>query len=118
MIEKPWGLEEILYQDHHFVTKRITINYGQRTSLQYHKEKTECLVVESGVLELDLEEGNISTSIMFQTHRLYRGQTVTIAPKQVHRLKSYGGPVVLIETSTNHLDDVVRLEDDYGRANS
>lgn len=111
IIEKPWGSEEILYQDHHFVTKRLTINPGHRTSLQYHEEKTECIFVVSGVLVVSNDKGPVYTKF------LHSGQHITLAPSEVHRLSngSFYHELVLLECSTNHLDDVIRLEDDYGR---
>lgn len=114
-IDKPWGSERITYQDYHFVTKIIAINPGERTSLQYHENKTETIIVLSGNLILHkLPSRNLAehTDITFHERLEY----FTFAPMEIHRLEAtLSGPVILLECSTNHLNDVIRLEDDYSR---
>jgi len=115
-IEKPWGSEVITYQDHHYVTKILTINPGERTSLQYHRTKTETIIVFSGRLMLHKSPNRRTTE---QTDITWheRMEHFTFAPMEIHRLEAtIDGPVVLLECSTNHLDDVVRLTDDYSRS--
>ena len=116
LTEKPWGSELLTYQDHHYATKILTINPGQRTSLQYHEFKTETIIVASGQLILHrLPTRNPSKDTELSFHE--RLEHFTFAPMEIHRLEAgIGGPVILIECSTNHLDDVVRLDDDYSRS--
>jgi len=114
--EKPWGSELITYQDHHYVTKILTINPGERTSLQYHENKTETIIVLSGRMMLHrLPTRRTSDETDITYHE--RMEHFTFAPMEIHRLEAtIAGPVILLECSTNHLNDVVRLVDDYARS--
>ncbi|KKN98948.1 hypothetical protein LCGC14_0141930 [marine sediment metagenome] len=111
-IEKPWGKEEILFVGDKYVVKRLCMNPGKRCSKQYHKHKTETIYVLSGVLLIYFDHEILT---------LTKGDHITILPGVNHRMK--GGltfsfpdhPAVYLECSTTELDDVVRLEDDYGR---
>ena len=108
-IEKPWGFELIWASTPDYVAKLLVINAGQRLSKQYHEKKTETIFVMEGVL-LNYDEDDNETI-------LRQGQSFHVAPGQVHRFCAPEGRYVkLIEVSTNHLDDVVRLEDDYKRS--
>jgi len=107
-IDKPWGYEIIWAQTDDYVGKLLHINAGQRLSKQYHKVKEETIYVLRGVLYNHDESG--------QKHRLVAGDVLHISPGQIHRFESWGiTPTELMEVSTNHLEDVVRLEDDYDR---
>jgi len=116
IVDKPWGSERITYQDHHYITKILTINPGERSSLQYHISKTETVIVLSGKLILHkLPSKNASKETEISVHE--RLEHFTFAPMEIHRLEaSIEGPVLLLECSTNHLNDVVRLSDDYSRS--
>ena len=116
LTEKPWGSELLTYQDYHYVTKILTINPGERTSLQYHENKTETIIVLSGKLILHkLPSRNTTKDTFISTHE--KLEHFTFAPMEIHRLEaSIEGPVLLLECSTNHLNDVVRLNDDYSRS--
>ncbi len=106
-IDKPWGKEEILSVQNGYMVKRLYMYSGKRCSLQYHEHKTETIYVLRGVLLLYLE-GRMMTMV--------EGDCLTIFPREVHRME--GGAkedVVYLEASTPELDDVVRVEDDYGR---
>ena len=108
-IEKPWGFELIWAQTPDYVAKLLVINAGQRLSKQYHEKKTETIFVMEGVL-LNYDKDDNETV-------LSQGQSLHVSPGQVHRFCAPEGRYVkLIEVSTNHLDDVVRLEDDYKRS--
>ena len=114
-IEKPWGWEDILIDTELYVVKRIYVAPGQRLSRQYHNEKDETIFVEDGYMHLDLsttdDENNI---LVLGENRSYR-----IKPGTVHRFTApKDSGVTVLEASTPHLDDVVRLSDDYGRADA
>ena len=105
MVEKPWGYELIEFVNDGLVVKKLIINDGHRTSLQYHERKTEVIHIASGTLELQMED----------LHTYVGGGYVVIPPGMRHRLAAKGGTLTLIEVATNHYDDVVRIADDYGR---
>ena len=113
IIDKPWGYEEIWAKTSDYVGKILHINEGQRLSLQYHREKEETVRVLSGVLEVVYsrhQDGQLKSII------LREGEIFHVVPMTVHRFcASQGTDVELLEVSTNYLDDVVRLEDDYSR---
>jgi mannose-6-phosphate isomerase-like protein (cupin superfamily) len=110
IVPKPWGSEEIFARTDKYVGKILYINANSKLSLQYHKVKTETIRVLSGTLHLITSNGQ-----GFQDTYLSEGDTVHITPGMVHRFCADEQPVVLIEVSTPELDDVVRLEDNYGR---
>jgi mannose-6-phosphate isomerase len=107
-IEKPWGHEEIWAKTDDYVGKVIFINAGQRLSKQFHRKKEETIYVLEGVLINYDESGN---STLY-----YPGQSLHISPGTIHRFCAASkAHVKIMEVSTNYLDDVVRLEDDYDR---
>ena len=110
---KPWGKEVIWAETKDYVGKLLYINEGHKLSLQYHEEKEETILVVSGDLELTVSgQGRRGIS----TIKLSTGDTFHVKPGMIHRFAAtLGSNVVLTEVSTNHLDDVVRLEDDYDR---
>lgn len=110
---KPWGKEVIWAETKDYVGKLLYINEGHKLSLQYHEEKEETILVVSGELELTISgHGRHGMSTM----RLSEGDTFHVIPGTIHRFSAtLGTNVVLTEVSTNYLDDVVRLEDDYDR---
>tara|TARA_Y100000385_G_C12589905_1_gene424229 strand:- start:158 stop:508 length:351 start_codon:yes stop_codon:yes gene_type:complete len=105
-VSKPWGKEEWLILNDKYCVKRLYINEGESTSLQYHEVKKETMFLESGVCDLVLHSGN---TVKMQYHTPY-----TIHPKDIHRLISYRSTVIL-EVSTPEVDDVIRIQDNYGR---
>lgn len=109
-VEKPWGGELIWAETKDYIGKIIFIRKNNRLSKQYHKIKEETIFVKTGILHLEIGEG-----IDFKHLALNAGQTFHIKPETVHRFCAPYGDVELIEVSTPHLDDVVRLEDDYSR---
>ena len=110
---KPWGKEVIWAETKDYVGKLLYINEGHKLSLQYHEQKEETILVVSGELELFVA-GNVRRGL--QTLKLSEGDTFHVKPGTVHRFSAtLGTNVVLAEVSTNYLDDVVRLEDDYDR---
>jgi mannose-6-phosphate isomerase-like protein (cupin superfamily) len=110
-VEKPWGWELIWAVADAYVGKVLFVKAGESLSLQYHEQKDESWYVESGRARLELgavgqetlDEDVIATGACFR----YR-------PGTVHRVTAIEDTTIL-EVSTPHLDDVVRLEDAYGR---
>lgn len=112
-VSKPWGFE--LWLAHEaglpYALKMIHIRKGTKTSLQYHKKKAEHNVVFAGELKLHFQDGK---SGEIRTGVFSAGSIIQVSPPAVHRVEALTD-VFLIEVSSNHLDDVVRVEDDYRR---
>lgn len=109
-VEKPWGYELWFAVTDRYAGKIIHIAAGQELSLQYHERKDEAIFLLSGVMELELDDdlGEL------QTLRLTPGQCQRIQVGRRHRMRALED-TDLCEVSTPDLDDVVRLEDRYGR---
>ena len=110
MIDKPWGHEEIFAETEIYVGKILAIRAGQALSLQYHEVKDETLRVLDG--EMDMITGPDVDHL--EPHRMAAGEVFHVAPGELHRMVAITD-CRLLEVSTNHLDDVVRLDDRYGR---
>ena len=110
IVDKPWGREEIFAETANYVGKILSISKGEALSLQYHERKEETLRVLDG--ELELVTGPAADRL--QSQRLCEGAVFHIEPGELHRMVAITD-CRLLEVSTNHLDDVVRLEDRYGR---
>ena len=110
-VDKPWGSELIWAETDRYVGKVISINPGQRLSLQYHEVKDEAILVTSGTLRLHLEDAMGEIGIL----DLIPGEHCRIPVGRKHRFEALDEPVQLTEISTPELNDVVRLEDDYAR---
>ncbi len=110
-IDKPWGHELIWASTESYVGKRIFIKGGRRLSMQYHEIKEESIYVISGSMLLELDGNTENKSVI----ELNVGDSYHITPKTVHRMVALKD-VSIIEVSTTELNDVVRIEDDYGRA--
>jgi mannose-6-phosphate isomerase-like protein (cupin superfamily) len=109
-VEKPWGYELIWADAEQYVGKVLFVRAGQALSLQYHEEKDESWLVQSGRASLELGEvGGALTA-----HEIVEGDCFRYRPGTVHRVTAIEDTTIL-EVSTPHLDDVVRLEDRYGR---
>jgi quercetin dioxygenase-like cupin family protein len=109
-VEKPWGYEVWWAQSDHYLGKFLHLNAGQRLSVQVHREKDETSYLLSGCLRLsegpsaeDLEEREIGA-----------GSAWRVKAGTVHTIEALEDSIV-VEVSTPHPDDVVRLEDRYGR---
>jgi len=109
-VDKPWGYELIWAHTERYVGKILHINRGESLSYQYHVVKDETIRLLSGVLEMDVEADGQRSTI-----RLAPGECLHIVPGMKHRMTAVESCDVL-EVSTPELDDVVRLEDRYGRA--
>lgn len=113
VIPKPWGHELVWAETERYVGKILHIEAGRSLSFQYHRVKDETIHLLSGVLALEVgEEGGER-----RTLELRPGDSFHITPLLRHRMTAVETCDVL-EASTPELDDVVRLEDDYGRAGS
>jgi len=108
-VEKPWGYELIYAHTDAYVGKILHIEAGHQLSLQYHRMKDETIYLMGGLLELEVEEGGRMVRLQMNTGKSYH-----IPPGTKHRMKALQNCDIL-EVSTPQLDDVVRLEDDYGR---
>ena len=109
-IQKPWGYELIFAKTDRYVGKIIHVNRGESLSLQYHEMKEETLFVVRGELRLTVEyEGDR------RVVSLREGEAFHIPPRLIHRMEAIVDTDVA-EVSTPELQDVVRLEDRYGRA--
>ena len=106
-VEKPWGFEIHWAHTDKYVGKLLHITAGQRLSLQYHEIKEETIYVLRGTLHVYDENDKII--------KVNPGGRFHVEPGQIHRFGATHSSVELVEVSTNYLDDVVRLEDDYRR---
>ena len=110
-VDKPWGHELIWAHTDRYVGKILHIHKGQSLSLQYHRHKDETIFLQSGLMRFEhYGEGESPT-----VTDLKPGDAFRITPGLRHRMTALEDCDVL-EASTPELDDVVRLEDRYGRA--
>ena len=106
-VEKPWGHEIRWAINNKYLGKILYIKAGSRLSLQYHEQKDETIYVLNGEAVVHLDD---------KIHLLSKGESLRIQPGMIHRFCApEDSDVELIEVSTPEIDDVVRLEDDYGR---
>jgi mannose-6-phosphate isomerase-like protein (cupin superfamily) len=110
-VEKPWGYELIFAHTDRYVGKILHVNPGEALSLQYHEVKDETLFLSEGEVDLVVEENG---DLVRTT--LCAGDSYRITPFTRHRMIAGDNGCDIIEVSTPELDDVVRLEDRYGRA--
>lgn len=108
-VPKPWGYELIFAKTGRYVGKILHINRGESLSLQYHQVKEETLYVVSGELRLTIEYDGDRRELP-----LRKGESFHIPPRLIHRMEAVADTDVA-EVSTPELQDVVRLEDRYGR---
>jgi mannose-6-phosphate isomerase-like protein (cupin superfamily) len=109
--EKPWGYEILLTVNDSYAMKEIFLLAGTRSSLQSHTRKMETIVVVDGALTLELEDEHGAMGI----RTVVTGDHYDVYPGRRHRVTAQID-TKLIETSTPELDDVIRHEDDFGRA--
>jgi quercetin dioxygenase-like cupin family protein len=110
-VPKPWGYEIIWARTDEYVGKILHVNAGQALSVQYHNAKDETVHLLSGEMIYWVK---LPGSDQIQDMRLKTGESFRIAPHTVHYIEAVTDCDVL-EASTAHLDDVVRLKDRYGR---
>ena len=111
-VEKPWGHELIWALSEAYAGKVLFVKAGASLSLQFHNEKDESWLVQSGKAKLELGEAGQS---VLNEEVIGPGAAFRYRPGTVHRVTAIEDTTIL-EVSTPELDDVVRLEDLYGRA--
>jgi mannose-6-phosphate isomerase-like protein (cupin superfamily) len=109
-VDKPWGHEQIWALTDRYCGKILVIETGKRLSLQYHERKDEWVHVLSGRMRLSLEDA----SGVVRESELGPGDGAHVGVGRRHRYEAIER-CELLEVSTPELDDVVRIEDDYGR---
>jgi mannose-6-phosphate isomerase len=110
-VEKPWGWELVWAETEAYAGKILFVRAGHSLSLQFHTVKDESWYVQDGRAELEI--GAVGDALR-DTEVVGSGACFRVRPGTVHRIKALEDTHV-IEVSTPQLDDVVRLEDDYGR---
>jgi len=108
-VPKPWGYELIFANTDRYAGKILHVNRGESLSLQFHEIKEETLFVVSGELRLTIEVDGDRRELILRT-----GEAFHIPPRMIHRMEAVEDTDVA-EVSTPELDDVVRLDDRYGR---
>ena len=108
---RPWGSYEILTSGHGFQVKRLTVKTESRLSLQWHRHRDETWVVARGTAKVTVGDEEFT---------LGRGQSVFVPRNVHHRIENISSvePLEIIEIQTGDYlgeDDIVRVEDDYGR---
>jgi mannose-6-phosphate isomerase-like protein (cupin superfamily) len=112
-VEKPWGYELIWAEAEQYVGKLLFVRAGHALSLQYHELKDESWLVQEGRASLEL--GEVGGGLV--TVEIGPGDAFRYRPGTVHRITAHEDTTIL-EVSTPHLEDVVRLDDRYGRGNA
>ena len=110
-VEKPWGYELIWAETAQYVGKVLFVKAGESLSLQFHRVKDESWLVQQGRAKLEL--GSAGDAILNE-EVIAAGATFHFRPGTVHRITALEDTTI-VEVSTAQLDDVVRLEDRYGR---
>jgi mannose-6-phosphate isomerase-like protein (cupin superfamily) len=108
-VDKPWGYELIWARTERYVGKILHVRAGHVLSLQYHNHKDETMHVLRGELILRTQPGST-----LEERRFTAGESARIPPKLIHQIEAVADRDVL-EASTAELDDLVRLQDRYGR---
>ncbi|HEU0247126.1 MAG TPA: cupin domain-containing protein [Gaiellaceae bacterium] len=109
-VEKPWGWELVWAEADAYAGKLLFVRAGESLSLQYHEAKDESWLVQEGRARLEL--GRVGDEL--ETIEITAGDAFRFRPQTVHRVTAIEDTLV-VEVSTTQLDDVVRLEDRYGR---
>ena len=108
-VEKPWGHELWWAQTEKYVGKLLHVKAGFQLSLQYHVKKDETIHLAAGRMVLVLEDGGALVD-----HPMQVGQSYRVRPGTIHRMRAVTDCDVW-EVSTPEVEDVVRVQDDYGR---
>ena len=109
-VEKPWGWELVWAEADAYVGKLLFVRAGESLSLQYHEAKDESWLVQEGRARLELA----AVGGELEAIEIVPGDAFRFRPRTVHRVTALEDTLV-VEVSTTQLDDVVRLEDRYGR---
>src|SRR5438067_12733918 len=111
-VDKPWGHEIRWASTDRYLGKILHVNKGEALSLQYHERKDECILIVKGAI--DFEHGR---GAELKKERMKVGDTVHITPGTRHRMTAIEDTDIF-EVSTPEIEDVVRLEDRYGRVDA
>lgn len=106
IVDKPWGREVWYAHEERYAGKILEVTKGHALSLQKHEKKQETMY---------LLEGRLKYHFNGTDHEMVAGECITVRPGDVHRMEALEDSVIL-EVSTPELDDVIRLEDRYGRS--
>ncbi len=107
IVKKPWGCEIWYAHTDRYVGKILIIKKGHRLSKQYHKIKHETIYTDKGKYIMEIRG---------RKKVVRQGESVVVKPGTIHRMYARYGDIRLLEVSTPQVDDVVRVEDDYGRS--
>src|SRR5260221_5754013 len=110
-VDKPWGYELRWAITDRYIGKVLHVNKGEALSLQYHERKDEYQYLVKGSVDIELG----GPDGVLTAHRMRAGDTLHITPGTRHRITAVEDTDIF-EVSTPEMDDVVRLEDRYGRA--
>jgi mannose-6-phosphate isomerase len=110
-IEKPWGYELLWARAGNYVGKVLFVKAGEALSLQFHREKDESWLIREGRAKVELGSAGVA---VLREEVVGPGAAFRLRPGTVHRVTAIEDTTIL-EVSTPHLEDVVRLEDRYGR---
>jgi mannose-6-phosphate isomerase-like protein (cupin superfamily) len=110
IVEKPWGYEVRWAITERYLGKILHVRKGEALSLQYHERKDECLLIVRGSIDAELGVDGAE----LKTVRMSEGDSIHLAPGTRHRFTAVEDADIY-EVSTPEIDDVVRLEDRYGR---
>lgn len=112
-VEKPWGYEVWWARTERYVGKLLHVKKGESLSLQYHNVKDETILIQSGRLLFETRPAGAEGELL--KVEMVPGDVFHITPGTLHRMTGLEDTDI-VEVSTPELDDVVRLEDRYGRA--
>jgi mannose-6-phosphate isomerase-like protein (cupin superfamily) len=110
-VDKPWGYELIWAESEQYVGKILFVRAGQALSLQFHNVKDETVYVHEGKVQWEIGEPGAT---VLDAEVVGPGTSFRIRPGTIHRMTAIEDTLML-EVSTPHLGDVVRLDDRYGR---
>ncbi len=110
-VEKPWGWELIWAETDKYLGKLLFVRAGEALSLQYHELKDEAWLVREGRARLEL--GEVGSDGLEEVE-LREGDALRFPPGTLHRVTAVEDTLI-VEVSTPHPDDVVRVDDRYGR---
>ncbi|MCG3194298.1 MAG: cupin domain-containing protein [Thermoanaerobaculia bacterium] len=110
IVKKPWGEERVFAENARYAGKVLKVTSGQSLSYQFHERKEETLLVLEGRLGLETEIDGERAVLSLEA-----GTSFHIVPGARHRIFAEAVDCLLVEVSSPELDDVVRLEDRYGR---
>ena len=113
-VEKPWGSETIWAHTQHYVGKILKVNCGEALSIQYHNHKDETMYILSGKGYIRFYKLEDAHPVVIKEMIVSEGDMVHISPTQIHNVEAITDMEIL-EASTNHLDDLVRIRDRYNR---